>query len=119
MSQEKETTDEKKTVWFVEPLEATTNLIVYQALNELDLPAQPTKIAGVLNDVWEVPYSFVGYLQRSKNLHPTQFNVYNKREDTIRRWKLHEPSVRKRSKKRMVNHKRAHAPMPITKQVKP
>jgi len=100
--------EKEKVLWFIEPLEATTNLIVYQALTELDLPAQPTKIAGVINDVWEVPYVFIAYLQRSKSLHYTNFRIYNKKGDVVRKWRLQEPDVRRRSKRRMTNTKKAH-----------
>ncbi len=98
-------------VWFIEPLDGLTNLAVQQALDELLKQAtQPTKLSGVLNNVWEAPaYSFVDYLQRSKNLHSLRFKIYMKTGDTIQRYRLHEPEVRKRSKKRMIDSKRAHA----------
>jgi len=88
--------------WFIEPLEAMTNMIIYQALDELGYFAQPTKIldsAKQTHEVWEVTYVFIKYIQKSKNLHATTFNVYYQKDDTVCRWRLHE-FIKKAKKKK-------------------
>lgn len=105
-------------VWFIEPLDTFTNLVIQQALDELlSQASQPTKLPGILNDVWEAPaYSFVDYLQKSKNIHYTRFRVYMKTGDVVQRYRLHESEVRRRSRMRMVNSKKAHATRPLSQE---
>jgi len=118
---ERKTAEQKELLWFIEARDAFTNEVIQKALDEQTQRAnQVTHISGVKRPVWEVPdYEFIRELRKSKNRSPYDFPLdlkpYNKIGDIVKPFKLQDGDVRKKSRKRMVNSKKAHTSRPAAK----
>lgn len=122
---QKDETKREELVWFVEALDAFTNEVVQKALDEQTRQAnQVTHIPGVKKPVWEVPdYDFIKSLRRSLNLipldYPLNFKVHNKSGDIVKKFRLQDSNMRKKSKGRMANIKKTRAKRPFEKRAGP
>ena len=84
------------TYWFVEPRNTFTNQVIASRLAQQNQAGEDRQAVVMLDDrgkspsVWQVDYSFVAELLRSKRTVSLDFRVYNRRGDRgpIRCWKF-------------------------------
>lgn len=102
----------RKTYWFVEPLDAWTNSVIYSEMS-MSSGLENTNYTFLVDrngwieeaNVWEAPHSFISKLYRSKKEMMLNFRVYNRigSHGPARLWKFEESGYRKTAKRKKIS----------------